>query len=106
MDCRNRWLGLEQEGFGIVFSEASACGVAVVAGRSGGSHDAVVDGTTGVILQRSTSIKELQGVIARLHRDPARRLAMGRAGRAHAEAECDWNLLAARLDAGLKAHGA
>src|ERR1039458_7960050 len=38
MDCRGRWFGLEQEGFGIVFVEAAACGVAQVAGRSGGSH--------------------------------------------------------------------
>ena len=37
MLCRNRWGGLEQEGFGIVFLEAAACGVAQVAGRSGGA---------------------------------------------------------------------
>ena len=41
MDCRSRWFGLEQEGFGIVFVEAAAAGVAQIAGRSGGSHDAV-----------------------------------------------------------------
>ena len=41
MDCRSRWFGLEQEGFGIVFVEAAACGVAQIAGRSGGSHEAV-----------------------------------------------------------------
>ncbi len=41
MDCRSRWFGLEQEGFGIVFIEAAACGLAQIAGRSGGSHDAV-----------------------------------------------------------------
>ena len=37
MDCRSRWFGLEQEGFGIVFVEAAATGVAQIAGRSGGS---------------------------------------------------------------------
>ena len=44
MLCRNRWGGLEQEGFGIVFVEAAACGVPQVAGDSGGAADAVVDG--------------------------------------------------------------
>jgi len=46
MDCRSRWLGLEQEGFGIVFVEAAATGVAQIAGRSGGSHEAVENGVT------------------------------------------------------------
>ena len=50
MPCRDRWLGLEAEGFGIVFLEAAAAGVPVVAGRSGGSHEAVVDGTTGFVV--------------------------------------------------------
>ena len=47
MLCRNRWGGLEQEGFGIVFVEAAACGVPQVAGDSGGAAEAVVDGVTG-----------------------------------------------------------
>ena len=60
MLCRNRWLGLEQEGFGIVFLEAAAaCGVPQVAGRSGGSAaEAVIDGVTGTLVvgrPRSTS---------------------------------------------------
>jgi phosphatidylinositol alpha-1,6-mannosyltransferase len=50
MLCRERWGGLEAEGYGIVFVEAAACGVPVVAGRSGGSHDAVVDGETGFVV--------------------------------------------------------
>ena len=50
MPCRDRWLGLEAEGFGIVFLEAAAAGVPVVAGRSGGSHEAVVDGATGFVV--------------------------------------------------------
>ena len=44
MLCRNRWGGLEQEGFGIVFLEAAAAGVPQVAGASGGAAEAVVDG--------------------------------------------------------------
>ena len=43
MLCRNRWAGLEQEGFGIVFLEAAACGVPQVAGDSGGAAEAVAD---------------------------------------------------------------
>ena len=51
MCCRERWGGLEAEGFGIVFLEAAACGVPAVAGRSGGSHEAVVDGETGFVVE-------------------------------------------------------
>ena len=50
MVCRERWGGLEAEGFGIVFLEAAACGLPAVAGRSGGSHEAVVDGKTGFVV--------------------------------------------------------
>ena len=60
MDCRSRWWGFEQEGFGIVFVEAAASGVAQVAGRSGGSSDAVTNGVTAV------SYTHLE-VVQRLH---------------------------------------
>ena len=53
MLCRNRWGGLEQEGFGIVFLEAAACEVPQVAGDSGGAEDAVVDGVTGVMVRHA-----------------------------------------------------
>jgi phosphatidylinositol alpha-1,6-mannosyltransferase len=43
MMCRNRWGGLEQEGFGIVFVEAASCGVPQIAGDSGGAAEAVLD---------------------------------------------------------------
>ena len=52
MPCRNRWGGLEQEGFGIVFVEAAACGVPQVAGDSGGAAEAVDDGVTGLVVRR------------------------------------------------------
>ncbi|MEO5725028.1 MAG: glycosyltransferase family 4 protein, partial [Ilumatobacteraceae bacterium] len=52
MLCRNRWGGLEQEGFGIVFLEAAACAVPQVAGASGGAAEAVADGLTGIVVRR------------------------------------------------------
>ena len=52
MCCRDRWFGLEQEGFGPVFLEAAAAGVAQIAGRSGGSDEAVVDEMTGLVVDR------------------------------------------------------
>ena len=55
MLCRNRWGGLEQEGFGIVFVEAAACGVPQVAGDSGGAAEAVVDGETGLVVGDPTT---------------------------------------------------
>src|SRR5206468_3116966 len=50
MPCRTRWGGLEQEGFGIVFVEAAACGVPGVAGATGGSHEAVASGAAGFVV--------------------------------------------------------
>jgi phosphatidylinositol alpha-1,6-mannosyltransferase len=97
MACRTRWAGLEQEGFGIVFLEAAAAGVPQVAGRSGGSHDAVVDGETGLILERPSDPRELAVSIERLVSDPARRAAMGLAGRERALASFDYGVLARRL---------
>ena len=52
MLCRNRWAGLEQEGFGIVFLEAAAAGVPQVAGDSGGAAEAVLHGETGLVVDR------------------------------------------------------
>ena len=69
MLCRNRWGGLEQEGFGIVFVEAAACGVPQVAGDSGGAADAVVDGITGLVVRRPDDVRRRR----RGDRPPARR---------------------------------
>lgn len=97
MGCRNRWFGLEQEGFGIVFLEAAAAGVAQVAGRSGGAHEAVEHGVTGLIVDDPRSVADTAEAIRRLVVDPERREAMGRAARARAEAEFSYDLLAERL---------
>lgn len=66
--------------------EAMAAGKPVVAARSGGTPEVVVDGTTG-LLHPPEDIDALRAVIQRLAADPALRRTMGEAGRARAEAE-------------------
>jgi phosphatidylinositol alpha-1,6-mannosyltransferase len=97
MDCRSRWAGFEQEGFGIVFLEAAACALAQVAGRSGGSHDAVLDGRTGIIVNNPRSTDDLASSMASLLDDRALRERLGQAARANAEAVFDWRQLAGNL---------
>ncbi len=103
MACRNRWGGLEQEGFGIVFLEAAACATPAIAGRSGGSADAVVDGVTGSVLEDPRSAAELASTLQKLLLDPERRAAMGIAARARAVASFDYDVLARRLGSALSA---
>jgi phosphatidylinositol alpha-1,6-mannosyltransferase len=95
MPCRDRWGGLEAEGFGIVFLEAAAAGVPVVAGRSGGSHEAVVDGETGLVVDGRAL--DVRAALEALLTDDALRARMGAAARARAVAECSYDALAARL---------
>ncbi len=101
MLCRNRWLGLEQEGFGIVFLEAAAAGVPQVAGGSGGAGEAVEDGVTGVVVRRPTEAGDVSRAIGTLLDDPDRARAMGEAARRRAEASFDYDRLAPRLAASL-----
>ncbi|MGA2519859.1 MAG: glycosyltransferase family 4 protein [Acidimicrobiales bacterium] len=102
MACRDRWLGLEQEGFGIVFLEAAACGVPQVAGRSGGADEAVVHGTTGLVVDDPRDPGHVAAALRRLLTDDAARRRMGRAARRRAETGFAWDLLAHRLAAGLQ----
>jgi phosphatidylinositol alpha-1,6-mannosyltransferase len=101
MDCRSRWLGLEQEGFGIVFVEAAATGLAQIAGRSGGSHEAVLDGVTGIVVRNSRSVESLVEALRKLLSDEALRNDYARQSRDIAVERFDWNTLAARLGNGL-----
>ena len=96
MPCRTRRAGLEVEGLGIVFLEASATGLPVVAGRSGGSPDAVLDGQTGLVVD-GTQVAEVADAVAGLLLDREAAAAMGRAGRAWVEREWRWDVLAQRL---------
>ena len=89
MPCRTRSRGLDVEGLGIVYLEASATGLPVVAGDSGGAPDAVREGETGYVV-RGRDVAQLADRVATLlaDRDLARQ--MGAAGRAWVETEWRW----------------
>jgi phosphatidylinositol alpha-1,6-mannosyltransferase len=97
MCCRSRWFGLEQEGFGIVFLEAAATGVAQLAGRSGGSDEAVVDGQTGLVVERPQDARAVASALARLLDDAELRQRLGDQARRRAVAEFDYDHLASKL---------
>ena len=101
MMCRSRWAGLEQEGFGIVFVEAAACGVAQIAGDSGGAAEAVADGQTGVVVNDPRDQLEVAAALSAMLDDDVARAAMGRASRERAVAEFDYDLLAERFQCAL-----
>lgn len=103
MLCRNRWGGLEQEGFGIVFLEAAACGVPQVAGRSGGAHEAVEHGVTGLVVDTPDDSRLVAAAFEELLDDPARAQQMGAAGRERAVREFSYDVLAHRLGVSLGA---
>jgi len=94
--CRSRLAGLEVEGFGIVFLEAAASGVATVAGDSGGAAEAVVDGETGLVVEGG-HVDAVAEAASGLLADPARAAAMGKAARARAERLFAWPRLTAVL---------
>ena len=103
MLCRNRWGGLEQEGFGIVFLEAAATGVPQVAGDSGGAAEAVVDGETGFVVRDPRDPHQAADALARLLDDVDGRVRMGEVARARAVEGYRYDLLAQRLGASLSA---
>ena len=102
MMCRNRWGGLEQEGFGIVFVEAAACGVPQIAGDSGGAAEAVLDGVTGYVMNEPEDVDGLAERIATILDDDTLRASMSVRSRERAVAEFDYGVLAARLGEVLK----
>jgi len=103
MLCRNRWGGLEQEGFGIVFLEAAACAVPQIAGDSGGAAEAVEDGVTGLVVRQPDDPRQVAAALERLLDDPVQAHAMGAAGRARAVHEFSYDVLARRLGTSLGA---
>lgn len=98
MPCRTRLVGMDVEGLGLVFLEAQACGVPVVAGDSGGAPQTVDDGVTGVVVDGRDDGAVLRALTDLLgDRDRARR--MGAAGRRATVEAWDWTVIGRRLRA-------
>ena len=94
MPSRSRFAGLEVEGLGIVYLEASACGLPVLGGNSGGAPDAVLEGITGLVVDGRDVNQIANGAIKLLESD---RKAMGKAGRNRAVANWDWSIWGAKF---------
>ena len=104
MLCRNRWGGLEQEGFGIVFVEAAACGVPQVAGNSGGAAEAVEHQVTGIVIDEPGGDRAVASTVeafTQLLADDEMRARMGAASRERAVEHFSYDVLSARLGAAL-----
>jgi len=98
MPCRTRRGGLDVEGLGIVYLEASATGLPVVAGDSGGAPDAVLEGETGYVVP-GRDLSALTERLVALLLDPELRARLGARGREWVEQSWRWDLLAERLAA-------
>ena len=91
MPSRSRLAGLEVEGLGIVYLEASACGLAVVGGKSGGAPDAVLEGETGFAVD-GTSAQAVAEAVIILLKNPERASQMGARGRQWIIDEWRWEI--------------
>ncbi len=98
MPSRSRWLGLEVEGLGIVYLEAAAAGLPVIAGDSGGAPEAIIPGVTGYI---AADVRSLEKALRRLLSDRSRATRMGAQGRSWVEAEHTWRHVADRVKAAI-----
>lgn len=96
MPCRTRLGGVDVEGLGIVYLEASASGLPVVAGSSGGAPDAVLRGETGLVVD-GTRPEEVEAALIDLLKDEAGARAMGERGREWVAREWGWDLVASRF---------
>ncbi|MEV4314446.1 glycosyltransferase family 4 protein [Actinocrispum sp. NPDC049592] len=96
MPCRTRGGGLDVEGLGIVFLEASACGLPVIAGNSGGSPETVQEGVTGHVVD-GRNPTQVAARIAPLLADPDKAAAMGAAARSWVSQHWQWTQIADRL---------
>ncbi|WP_320778557.1 glycosyltransferase family 4 protein [Streptomyces sp. CRN 30] len=96
MPCRTRRGGLDVEGLGIVYLEASATGLPVIAGDSGGAPDAVLDGETGWVVRGDDPAQTADRVVTLLA-DPELRRSMGERGRQWVEEKWRWDQLAQHL---------
>jgi len=98
MPSRSRFFGLEVEGLGIVYLEASATGLPVIGGASGGAPDAVLDGETGLVVD-GTNPSAIAHAAITLLRTPDQSAAMGRRGREWAVENWSWKLWGERFSA-------
>ncbi|WP_416565556.1 glycosyltransferase family 4 protein [Nocardia testacea] len=96
MPARTRGAGLDVEGLGIVYLEASATGIPVVAGTSGGAPETVLDGKTGRVVDGRRA-DHVADAIADILADRDAAAEMGAAGRAFVERQWRWDALGARL---------
>jgi phosphatidyl-myo-inositol dimannoside synthase len=92
MPARNRLLGAEEEGFGVVFVEAASSGLPMVVGDSGGAAEAVKNGVSGYLVN-GASTEEIRGALGRLLGDGQLRRRMGEAARERAAALHDASVL-------------
>jgi phosphatidyl-myo-inositol dimannoside synthase len=95
MPCRTRGAGLDVEGLGIVFLEASATGIPVVAGNSGGAPETVLEGQTGHVID-GRDAEQLVDTLSLLLAHPDRAAKMGRRGREWVTEHWRWDTIAAR----------
>jgi phosphatidylinositol alpha-1,6-mannosyltransferase len=98
MPSRSRFFGLEVEGLGIVYLEASACGLPVVGGKSGGAPDAVLAGETGVVVDGTNTFEIAQACIELLN-NPELCALMGANGRAWIIENWRWEIWASKYAA-------
>jgi phosphatidylinositol alpha-1,6-mannosyltransferase len=96
MPCRTRHFGLDVEGLGMVFLEASASGLPVVAGNSGGAPDALLDGETGRLVD-GRDLHSVAGRVTELLLDRPLAETFGEAGRKWVEQSWQWDSIADRL---------
>lgn len=102
MPVRSRWGGLEVEGLGLVYLEAAACGVPVIAGRSGGAPETVEEGVTGFVVSKDSELLE---ALRRLAHDPGLRASMGAAGRRRVTEMFTWTAVSTRVMTALQSAG-
>ena len=97
MPSRDRLFGLEVEGLGIVYLEASACGLPVIVGNSGGAPDAVIAGETGFLVD-GNNVPEIAARAIELLQDSNLRARLGGRGRNWVESEWNWDIWSARFN--------
>jgi phosphatidylinositol alpha-1,6-mannosyltransferase len=97
MPARDRFFGLEVEGLGIVYLEASACGVPVIVGNSGGAPDAVIPDVTGLVVD-GRNPDEIAAAIKKVLADPKLAKRYANAGREWIVNEWRWQIWSERFN--------